>query len=601
MRQGFFVGKASSFFFIVLLSVLALGCAQNMSTTITINGFIPTYSAPEDDYCSNSITYGGAVFTITGAAEFEAREPFGVVNAGGLGAPGTPKPVRYAEVVVTNPSGTIVQCAETDSLGEFTFTLPAGTGNYKVSVNSRSDNNQLKAYVYDDPRYNNFYSLTVNFTPDSSKTLATLQALATGNVYGGAFNILDQFLNANDYLRAQVGNCSGTFASCDDFTVAPRVTAYWKLGFNPADYYGSGGGGLSFYLPGYSRLFILGGINDDIDNADTDHFDNSVILHEYGHFLEDSVFASDSPGGSHNGNKVIDPRLAWSEGWGNFFQAAVQDSPYYLDTEGNIDGSTDFAFYVDLEDQTRDVPIYDGEGNFREFSVTRLLWDAIDTNGDTVNAATDNISNAFIQIWYSLTSTSGWLRPSVAFRQIGHLHAYQGTLGTASWGNLHTIEKHEDSTADYAQYIYSGTTCTYSITPTSVGGDLGTFSTSHLLLNNDFYHIKIGSTTTATIILEYEDANNAGVKADLDFYLYRENARFGNGSDLIDYSQKTPTQNLPAAPASNGVETETLHATLAPGNYLLNVMVYTGSPPIGSIVDYTIKLNGSELCPTALP
>ena len=42
-----------------------------------------------------------------------------------------------------------------------------------------------------------------------------------------------------------------------------------EMGFNPNYYFGATGG-LSFYLPGYSRLFILGGINGDVNSSDTD-------------------------------------------------------------------------------------------------------------------------------------------------------------------------------------------------------------------------------------------------------------------------------------------------------------------------------------------
>lgn len=91
---------------------------------------------------------------------------------------------------------------------------------------------------------------------------------------------------------------------------------------------------LSFYKPGERKLFILGGSNGNVDTADTDHFDNSIILHEYGHFLEDVYGKTDSPGGYHNGSSIIDPRLAWSEGFTNSFQGAALGKNFYLDTAG---------------------------------------------------------------------------------------------------------------------------------------------------------------------------------------------------------------------------------------------------------------------------
>ena len=137
-------------------------------------------------------------------------------------------------------------------------------------------------------------------------------------------------------------------------------------------------------MNGKRELYLLGGENGDVDFSDTDHFDNSVIIHEYGHFIEDIFGAPNSPGGSHNGNSVIDPRLAWSEGWADFFQAAVTGQPYYRDTKGNVNCSetdptscTGVLFDESIDVPTDDRPILLGEGNFHEFSVSRTLWQAL--------------------------------------------------------------------------------------------------------------------------------------------------------------------------------------------------------------------------------
>ncbi len=590
---------------LTLVLVLSSACGVNGGSSTSNGANIPTFQGPEVSYCSTPTVYGSSTVTISGDANFYRREPFVSGPTAGLGAPGTARPIRRAEVRVTNSSGAIVQCAETLADGSYSFILPhSASGTFTVAVTSRSDNNFVKAYVYNDPRVNDYYALSGTFTPDSSKTLATLTALATGDVKGGAFNILDQFLDANEYLRNNVGSCAFAPCNANTFTVTPRVTAYWKIGFNPADYYGEPGG-LSFYLPGYDRLFILGGVNGDFNNGDTDHFDNSVLLHEFGHFLEDNLFVSDSPGGKHSGNKIIDPRLAWSEGWGNFFQAAVRNDPTYIDTEGNSSGTTAMLFYVNLENQTRDIPLNAGEGNFREFSVTRNLWDALDnTPGETINSASDNINSKFAEIWHGLTSVSGFLKPSAAFHQIGHFHEFHQTTmtgqGATTWNNIRAMERHAASTDDYAQYVdtLSGS-CTIGITPstsTSDGSvDNGTFAKSHLLLNNDFYHLRITGTQTVTIILDYVDADGLGTKADIDLYLYRESARYGNVADMVNFSERTPSGAITAS------EAETVGpVSLSAGNYLINVKAFTGSA-LGGAANYTLKLNGSSLCPANLP
>jgi hypothetical protein len=578
---------------LVSLVLLNAACGVEAPSSGSSGSGIPTYQAPEKGYCSTVTDYSSvANVTISGSAFFKRRE----ASVAGLGNPSAARPIRYAEVRVLNASGTTVQCAETLVNGAYSFVVPQRTGTYTVEVTSRANNSKLKAYVYDDPRYNNYYSLSTTFTPTASQALAAMTAEATGDVKGGAFNILDQFLEANIFLRANVGGCAG----CSNFTVAPKVTAYWKLGFNPAEYYGETGG-LSFYLPGYDRLFILGGIGGDSNNEDTDHFDNSVILHEFGHFLEDNLFVSDSPGGQHNGDKLVDPRLAWSEGWGNFFQAAVRNDPYYIDTEGNSSGSTGVFYYVNLENQTRDVPLNLGEGNFREFAVTRFMWDALD-NTPAEDGGNDNISSSFNWIWHSLISSGGFVKSTAAFRQIGNMLAFQAANG-ANWSGIRTIEQMEESTADYSQYVSTGSTCSYSLTPSTRTNewtasnnqtDNGSFARSHLLLNNDFYHLKISSGQAVTITLEYDDADNAGTEADLDLYVYRDDYVYGSYSTMAGYSERQPDGDV------TDTETESVSATLGAGNYMINVKAFTlGS--IGGTVNYKIKLNGNDLCPTNLP
>jgi len=546
---------------------------------------------------------------VSGTATFNRRNPWGVLGSGngGLGSastggthPATNLPIRRAEVRVTDPSGAVVQCAETSNAGAFSLVLPQGATTYTVSINSRSNNSYMVASVLNRPEQNLFYSLSTSVVATGNSVGLTLTATATGDVIAGAFNIHDQMLRSNEYLRAQVANCSATHAGCTDFTVAPKVVAYWEKGFNPNSYFGSSGG-LSFYLPGYSRLFILGGQNGDTDSSDTDHFDNSVIVHEYGHFLEDSMFSSDSPGGSHNGDKVIDPRLAWSEGWGNFFQAAVRNEALYIDTLGNDDGSTHLIYYADLETAQagNDIPTEQGEGNFREFSVTRMLWDAIDNNADgPTHGATDNVvSSQFDEIWASLTKTSTGFRDSDwAFRSVGHLHYGQQNLtAPTNWSTIRTIEYHDGDTDEYAEYVtaVAAGTCgayPYTLTPIAGGASL---SSSNLFKNNDFFHLKVASTSTLTITLEYIDANTAGVEADLDLYIYNESARFGTSADIAGYSRATPDGNPATA------QSESVTRSLSAGNYLINVNAYVGTTT-GTAATYRIRVGAQDLCPATL-
>lgn len=611
--RGLFPAITHTFVLLAVLG-LSLSCSKRYKDKSGTTGRIsPTYQGPKEPaYCGGSPTSYGDAVTISGVAQYTAREVFLVSGSnGGLGSPSAPRPIRHAEVRVTNSVGDVVQCTETDASGNFSFTLPRGDGQFLVSVNARADNSFLKATIFNAPEQNVIYAIKQNVIANSSQSLGTLTATADGDVLGGAFNILDQIHNANDFLRSKVATCSSTFSECPNFSVATKVSVYWEAGFNPGSYFPNTGP-LSFYLPGYRRLFVLGGSNGDVNSSDTDHFDNSVVLHEYGHFLEDAAFRSDSPGGEHNGNRVIDPRLAWSEGWGNFFQAAVQGSNYYIDTMGNSSGSTSFIFRIDVEDlvtsganKSNDVPVFDGEGNFREFSVTRLLFDV--TDAADVGDDNDNVADGFAEIWAALTSNIGFIKGAFAYREVGLLHDIVANRLSGSpqdWYSLRQTELHGNTTLhlrkEYGRYVTTATsTCglagtPYSITPYDDPSDNGSFSTSHLLKNNDFYHYKHGG-GAATFTLNYQTPT--GTEADLDFYLYNTSARFGISEDIAGFGRAEPT----APGGTSGTETETISiANLPAGDYLLNVMVYTGGN-IGAATNYEIRVGGALLCPTILP
>ena len=589
--------------------LLLLGCSTKTSTTSGGDPNSPTFQGPaETSYCASPISYSGSTVTITGTVQYTRREYWGNTTLGGLGGattssahPATNNPIRHAEVRVLGPSGAVAQCAETDASGNYSFILPTSSSSYTLNVDARSNNGFLKASVLDKPATNALYSISMTFAPDSTKALSTMTAPADGTMMGAAFNILDQLHNANDYIRSKAGTCP--FAGCTGFTVAPKVVAYWAPGFNPNEYFGSSSG-LSFYLPGYSRLFILGGINGDVNHSDTDHFDNSVIIHEYGHFLEDTMFKSDSPGGSHNGNKVIDPRLAWSEGWGNFIQAAVRNEPHYIDTVGNDDGTTDMAFYVDLETPDgHDNVAFAGEGNFREFAVTRTLWDVVDAAADVgYGAVIDNVvSDKFVEIWASLTKTSNSFKDStMAFRNVGLLHLIQQNLqaheSASDWTTVRGANRNSAGETDYARYVDTTTSCSSYTFPKAAGyaTDTGQLSNSDLFRNNAFYHVHFGASGGHTIRLDYQDTDGTGAEKDLDLYVYNHLARLSATTDLVGYSASSPTAG------KGNFEVESVTGSFPAGDYLIQVNVFTNGTTVSGQVTYTVKLDGVALCPANL-
>lgn len=511
-----------------------------------------------------------------------------------------PNPIRYAEVRATDSSGKVLQCAETDSSGNFSLLLPANTGSLTVAIASRSSNSYNTAYILNNPSDNKYYSLTTTVGTSSDTGGIRLVAKATGDLLGGAFNILDQILNAQNYLRAQTLNCdvgasSNYFPDCSPFTTAPLIKIYWTAGLSPGVYVGVSGG-ISYYLNGDKELYILGGINGDVDTSDMDHFDNSVIVHEYGHFIEDQFANPNSPGGSHNGNAIIDPRLAWGEGWADFFQAAVTGTAVYRDTYGHVgctQSATDsracygvnFNENIDPASGTSysDKPTSGarGEGNFREFAITRALWDVVKPTGG---------ASRFSEIWAVLHGpTNGMKVVGDKFKSIGRFYRIQSQMTShADWSSLIANEEQVAGLSDYATPIRTTTGCT----PTSVSmgvyksiTDTGGFSTSDQFRNNDFYvydHPGGSLTITATW--------SGSSTVDLDLYLYKTNYVYGSSSSAVIY-------NNDENKGTSG--TVSMSGTVAAGTYMINVMAYTGIYSSSGTynTNYSFTINGVTACP----
>lgn len=569
-------------------------------------------TAPE--YCSTTNSYAGGV-TVSGTAEFQYRP-----TDPDLGLSGNPvnAPIPMAEIRVLNQAGTTVQCSTTSTTGVISFTLPAGAATYTLKIYSRSITTKLKVSVNEDYYANAPYVLSKTFTLPSGTSpysvgniVASARQSTSAKIEGGAFNIYNQIWRANEYIRTTTSNAA---------FVAPLVNVYWKKGYNPYDYFG-GGPLLSFYRPGYRQLFILGGNAGAVSNVDTDHFDNSVIIHEYGHFLEDVFAKSDSPGGSHNGNFIIDPRLAWSEGWANFFQAAVLKSydsswQYYIDTNGFKNDSVEggigkLLIKIDMtlnngkcastpspfNTYSCDPVGTSGEGTYREMSISRYLF-------KTLNTA--NVP--FSAVWQAFSNTetggvaSGLSSSLVSFRNIGLFNYFLGNIiggSYPSWATVLTEEKQNKTPYYYADMLDRVTVNTCeggagrSLTPTVDQSG----SKSNLFTSNDFYRFDYNG-TASTIQLTYTGGSS---NMDLDLHLYKE--------DYL-YQETNASSNGTIARSSartwaieQGSESINMSG-LPAGRYLLNIKAYTAgklSSQLGGPAIYKLKITqGStteDLCP----
>lgn len=586
----------------------------------------------EKPYSASPISYSGNLTTVTGTATYQRFEDANNADGDGLTSNEglkitTTRPIRFAEVNILDAAGSIIQAAETGATGTFSMVIPRTAGSYTLRVNSRADNAQVRASVLNNPYDKTYYSLSKSFSLAGGETtmpLTLTPAPYNGTLEGGAFNILDDIYVANQFLRDEANETSPCTICANDFVTAPKVQIYWTKGVSPGVYFDAADTPISFFAPTsgggvYRGLYILGGVSGSIC-TDTDHFDNSVILHEYGHFLEDAYGKSASPGGSHDGNSMIDPRLAWSEGWADFFQGAALGRSYYRDTSKNSEctGGQRLSF-PDFNLETKsgsDVPTAN-EGIFRELSIARTLYDTMTGSGQTTNynmtANTDSVAadRGFAQIWhiFKAIGAAGNYFQNAGMFNLGFYNMlaaspFSMTYPNAYAGNATSVLDYERQAANRNLYgsrlspqaVAEGS-CSFSITagvpyPDQIEG--GVVVASDPLTNNDFYEYNYDGTAEHAIIqLKYRKNGSGATPYDLDLFAYSQ------GYVYMDYTTVAASSEH-KYPETGGDATylgrETIDLTGQPaGVYMINVRVdYQAAR---ETTQYFLQNpNGAQLC-----
>lgn len=630
------------------------GCIGGLET-----GDFASTAPPQNEpvyYGKPNIFSDVTTVTVSGEAKFQARIP----TDNGLGEAVAILPIPHAEFHVYSGSKRIQQ-GETNNLGEFAFEIPKTDGGYEIKIFSRAANSYLNVSILDQLNTNTPYFIAQNFTiSDGTPPAQPLSLIAYAHVSndpeikGGAFNIYYNILQANEYLRRELqrdnnGNGVPTSVNNQNWFVAPKLRIYWKAGFNPYSYFTNDPEGSSFYLPSpnpESRMaFILGGSRGDTSTFDTDHFDDSVILHEYMHFLEDTYSNSSSAGGFHNGNAIIDPRLAWSEGLANYFQSAVQTGDdsfdgitdgFYIDTFGSHTSTFDLAangYDCRISDYTR-YDKYPHSGIFRELSIARSLYKLtrrtqasmplphyIHKNGQgcvTFSSsglsaqATSGGGIPFHQIWKSLTGMGlpNQAESSFSIKKTTHYPISNAGIFTELLiKNIETLDskaseilESENQPLTHIHYMPVLRASANDCPATFDGAAPDTYNsflkilTSNQMANNHFYLIP-KSELLANSTLGFDIKGTPGLNLDLMIYAkdyrYIEDANWsGRNSTLLGYSRATSNSS------SEYVDTRNYS-----GDYfVVNVKVKTPtSGSLSSPTTYQLRLrNGANLCPAAL-
>ncbi len=290
----------------------------------------------------------GPIREVVGKAFYE-KVP---VTTGGLALDAVYKvPVTGARVEVFNvASGAVFARAHTGPDGRYAVPVPVSEGYGLRVLASTPDgtlavaNNAAGGLVF-----------AVGATLGSAGQPPTLVA-TDGAGAAGAFNILHVLAAGNTFVR----NIASGLA-------VPPLVAFWS----PSNSRATIGG--TFFDATSQTAYVLGD-----REGDSDEFDDAVILHEYAHMLAEHFSRDDSSGGPHVRGDVLDPRVAWSEGWANFFSGLARGDRMYVDTFGT-NGSEAVVF--DLEEN---LTSGDAGGYWSEFAIHALLWDLADgENTDT--------------------------------------------------------------------------------------------------------------------------------------------------------------------------------------------------------------------------
>ncbi|WP_420125233.1 hypothetical protein [Longimicrobium sp.] len=338
----------------------------------------------------------------------------------------------------------------------------------------------------------------------------------------GAFNIAVTIWRANSLVRSAKPDVN-----------LPRVEVRWDTTYM----------GGTFFRPSEEVAFINGQ-----RGRDSDEYDDHVIAHEYGHFLMSSFSRESSPGGNHSIGEQLDPRLAWSEGWGNFFGAATTGNAHYIDTGMNR-GRPVVLLSMDLED---DVPTGDRPGIWSEHSVAGVLWDWFDDAPEEG----DSVALGFIPLWNAFAELAK--EPDVYLLRFANLLAAatkqnrQLQAGLAARGIAYAPGENPRAPEPFPTPLASGT-------PVEGAVDSRRSRRSNLWGSSAHYWFVVTEAAQASITLKIVTARDTA-HADLDLYLYDADG------EPVAHSNDV-----------NGVGgTERISRRLEPGYYRVEVRSWSG-------------------------
>ena len=348
--------KQSATILAVLLFAGCGGSADSSSTPQNLSSSQPTPATGSTEI-TGKVTYDRVPHTLNSGLDYENTIEL---------------PVRGAVVEAVTASGEVLTSGVLDSSGTYALTVDAGT-EVRIQIKSQLLSNATAKWnfsVTDNTQDNQFYALQGSLASSGTNSRQTRNLHAphgwTGQSYenpraAAPFAILDSV-----YLAAQ------SFADIDPNIEFPELEIRWST--ENKTVIGNkalGQIGTSAYFPEIDEgtIYLLGE-----EGRDTDEYDPHVVLHEWGHYFEHQMSRTDSIGGLHSLNDRLDPRVAFSEAWGNALSAILLDDPTYRDSSGS-NQSSGFSFNLEAGQ-------YANPGWFSEASIGSIIYDISDETSD---------------------------------------------------------------------------------------------------------------------------------------------------------------------------------------------------------------------------
>lgn len=342
-----------------------------------------------------------AAGNVTGRITF-VRIPFGANQFAGLNyANPQNRPARGVTVrALPAAGGAALATAVTDSDGDYAMNVTAGanvtievvaemvkTGslpNWNFSVRDlpatmTTTPNPLPAI----PTYSDGVQFAATGVPHDILIPSgfNAQGTVTGTRASAPFAILDTFYQAFQLVL-----------SAEPTINFPDLVADWGVSNLPED-------GTFFSSAPLQHMVLTADVS-----ADTDEFDQHVIAHEFGHYIEYNFSRADNIGGTHGIGDKLDPRVAFGEGFGYAFGAIVLNDPVTRDSFVDNTPNHDYNCPNNQCSSTFNVqtnpPTTSTGDNFgcwcSESSVWAILWDVFDNDS---TEAFDTVTLGFTPIW----------------------------------------------------------------------------------------------------------------------------------------------------------------------------------------------------------